>query len=65
MIKIFLKKDWEKNKMEKTNLIDVVKCLFGFHSGKWIKTGIAVNGFGETMHERVCLKCGKKQYKIF
>ena len=51
--------------MKKSNIFDIIKCLFGYHSGEWVKTGIAVNGFGETMHDRVCLKCGKKQEKIF
>jgi len=50
--------------IKKLNIFAVIGCLFK-HSGSWKQIGIAYNGFGETLHKRKCIKCGKVQSKVF
>lgn len=45
-------------------MLKKIKCLFG-HTGGWKQIGIAHNGFGDTLHQRTCKRCGKVQNKVF
>lgn len=45
-------------------LLYLVKIGHCKHTGEWKKIGFAYNGFGETLHERTCSKCGKVQQKV-